>query len=450
MWMYGPAGIGKTAIAQTVAKICAERERLASAFFFFRSDEGRNSAKHLVPTLAFEMLQQMPHTRDLVCSPTAKNPLIFSAPLERQIRTIILPAIIAPFPASQETAPGPMLFIIDGLDECNDTGMQQSIIQSFISLLAETTTTIRHKILIVSRPESHIVSTFSASGLARNVHHLCLDEWNSITDIEIYLRAELEAVKQTHPLKLYLDRQWPSDDSFFKLLHKSFESFAYASSAIRYIASHDRDPKTSLNNLLGLNPECSFEAHAELDMLYRHILENLDERIRYTALAILTLYDCRFIETFEDYGSILGEETPMVNLAIIKMSSVIRFESPWLEFSYYHTSFRDFLLDDRRSGELYLYSPRMATAVATAILSRFWVHPVFVPGYVALNKICGLLSNSNSITVDILIDILRAFLELRVPESIQYRVSDSLVYHYTDKETLTQCLSHSQSIILQR
>lgn len=124
MWMYGPAGIGKTAIAQTVAKVCAEQEQLSSTFFFFRSDDGRNSAKHLIPTLAYGMVQQIPHTYDVICTRTGNNPLILSAPLDPQIRTMILPALLAPLPSLQNTPPGPMLIIIDGLDECMDTAMQ--------------------------------------------------------------------------------------------------------------------------------------------------------------------------------------------------------------------------------------------------------------------------------------------------------------------------------------
>ncbi|KAM6497676.1 hypothetical protein JOM56_005624 [Amanita muscaria] len=41
-WLCGPAGVGKSAIAQTIARSCA-RENLAATFFFYRSDPGRNA-----------------------------------------------------------------------------------------------------------------------------------------------------------------------------------------------------------------------------------------------------------------------------------------------------------------------------------------------------------------------------------------------------------------------
>ncbi|KAF5326859.1 hypothetical protein D9619_005145 [Psilocybe cf. subviscida] len=413
MWMYGSAGVGKTAIAQTVAKSCADRWQLSSAFFFFRSDDGRNSVKHLVATLAFEIQQQMPHTREAVCTPTATNPLIFSTSLERQIKTIILPALSQPFPSMGDTPSAPMLLIIDGLDECKDTGMQQSIIRLFVSSLAATTTAIRHKILIVSRPESQIVSTFSSVDIARHVHHLRLDDWKSIADIKIYLRAELKEVRQTHPLRSYLNAEWPSDNWFNRLLDKSFGSFAYASSAIRYISSHDRNPDSSLHNLVGLTPDRASKAHAELDSLYRHILESLDEKTCYTVRMILCLYEYLGTNDVATLSSLLGKEKSIIELAIIKVSSVIQFEKH--RISYYHTSFNDFLQDQERSGALYLYTPDVATKVAKAI-SKLWMHPDSEKECYSLGIVgCQLWQDHIHCTAEMNVYILEAFLASHLP-----------------------------------
>lgn len=419
MWMYGPAGIGKTAIARTVARLCAEQGRLSSSFFFFRSDDSRSSVKHLVPTLVFEMLQQMPHMRDIACTPIGNNPLVFSASLERQITTIMVPALSTPFPFSHSPAPDAMLIIIDGLDECMDTVMQRLIIRSFVSLLAIPTTSVRHKILIVSRPEANIVSTFSAVNISRQVKHLCLDEWKSIADIEIFLRAELEEVKQTHPLKSYLNAPWPSKTSFGRLLEKSFESFAYATSAIRYISSLDRHPETSLNNLLDLNPACAYEAHAELDTLYRHIFDSINEKTRYIVRKMLCVYTYfPVLGNVNLIGSLLGEDIFVLRLAIIKMSSVIRFEQRTHTISYYHISFGDFLQEKERSGALHIYSSDVASAIAQAV-SRLWVHPTTLEDYQLLKLIDFRLHNSTG-AMDIHVHIVKAFLASHLPTTIVF------------------------------
>ena len=55
LWLHGPAGAGKSAIAQTVAETCAERGELAASFFFARIVAGRNALKYLFPTIAAQI-----------------------------------------------------------------------------------------------------------------------------------------------------------------------------------------------------------------------------------------------------------------------------------------------------------------------------------------------------------------------------------------------------------
>ncbi|KIK60073.1 hypothetical protein GYMLUDRAFT_168682 [Collybiopsis luxurians FD-317 M1] len=43
-WLYGPAGAGKSAIAQTFTQTCANNETLIGSFFFWRSDSTRNNS----------------------------------------------------------------------------------------------------------------------------------------------------------------------------------------------------------------------------------------------------------------------------------------------------------------------------------------------------------------------------------------------------------------------
>lgn len=261
-----------------------------------------------------------------------------------------------------------------------------------------------------------MASAFSSGDVTRHVHHLCLDEWKSIVDIEIYLRSELESVKQTHPLQSYLSSQWPSEDSFKKLLHKSFESFAYASSAMRYISSHDRHPEVSLNNLLGLSPDRAYEAHAELDSLYRYILESLDEKTRYTIRKILCIFMYLSIRNVKTISSILKEAAYVVELAVIKLSSVIRLDKRANAIFYYHTSFSDYLEDEERCGALYLRRADVASTVATS-LSRCWMRPSSADDYRLLDTIGKRLADNIS-AADMHIHVLRAFLATPLPTTI--------------------------------
>ena len=50
LWLYGPAGAGKSAIAQTIAELLEKAGLLAAAFFFSRNAAGRDSKTPLVAT----------------------------------------------------------------------------------------------------------------------------------------------------------------------------------------------------------------------------------------------------------------------------------------------------------------------------------------------------------------------------------------------------------------
>jgi len=53
MWVYGPAGAGKSAIAQTIAEMCEEEIILLASFFFSRNDPSRSTVKPLIATIAY-------------------------------------------------------------------------------------------------------------------------------------------------------------------------------------------------------------------------------------------------------------------------------------------------------------------------------------------------------------------------------------------------------------
>ncbi|KAF5326812.1 hypothetical protein D9619_005124 [Psilocybe cf. subviscida] len=372
MWMHGPVGIGKSAIAQTIAHQAAERGKLSSAFFFFRSDDTRNSARNLVPTLAYEMTQQMPHTRDPVCQTIGANPLLFSSPLDSQISNALLRPLSVPFEPSPRRR---MLVIIDGLDECLDTEMQQAIIRSFIQrFLRVAEEAIPHKILFVSRPESHIASAVSGADISPHVKYLALESWDTKYDIQAYLRAKLDEIKETHPLKHNLPDVWPDNHSFWNLQARSFGSFAYASVTIRYLASHNNNPERALQDLLSLRPNRAAVAFADLDALYRHILLSLDAEMRFILRKVLCLFLYSSRDELDALAARLPEDKSMVELVLLRVSSLIKLSDSPQEISFHHTSFEEFLCDEERSGDLYVFSTHVAGAVAQA-LSSLWLHP---------------------------------------------------------------------------
>ncbi|KDR76519.1 hypothetical protein GALMADRAFT_67099, partial [Galerina marginata CBS 339.88] len=76
MRLYGPAGTGKSALAQTVAEICREHKRLVAIFFSSRTAT-RSDGRLLIATLAYRLMLAFPSTRRFIRGSLEGDPTIF-------------------------------------------------------------------------------------------------------------------------------------------------------------------------------------------------------------------------------------------------------------------------------------------------------------------------------------------------------------------------------------
>src|SRR5258708_28692611 len=63
LWLHGPAGVGKSAIAQTITRSYTT-EKVPANFFFFHSDSDRNNGNRLFTTLAWQFTSSIPDIKD--------------------------------------------------------------------------------------------------------------------------------------------------------------------------------------------------------------------------------------------------------------------------------------------------------------------------------------------------------------------------------------------------
>ena len=90
LWLYGPAGAGKTAIARKVAELFAEHGLLLASFLFFRSDPKRNTMKPLVPNIAYRISCVIPATHNVINIAMEADPLLLSYSVEVQFTKLVL------------------------------------------------------------------------------------------------------------------------------------------------------------------------------------------------------------------------------------------------------------------------------------------------------------------------------------------------------------------------
>jgi hypothetical protein len=90
LWLYGAAGSGKSCIARSIAEWCETRNLLLASFFFLRSDATRNSARRLIPTIAYNITQTSPLSRSSISLAIESDPHIFSKTIGVQLSHLVL------------------------------------------------------------------------------------------------------------------------------------------------------------------------------------------------------------------------------------------------------------------------------------------------------------------------------------------------------------------------
>ena len=246
MWVYGPAGSGKSAIAQTIAEICEQEMILLASFFFSRNDPSRSTANPLIATIAYQITLNLPDVRSAVLEAIERDPLIFSKSLAVQVRSLIVtplqPLIEAGFFNGSTSQ---RLVIIDGLDECSEPKVQQNLLEVLANAKRQHRLPLIY--LFASRPEQHISLTFSTGLLPRMTTRIALDgSYLPDEDIRLFFTDKFQEIKSTHRLRAYIPPQWPLPNVLKQLIEKSSGQFIYASTVMHYVSSIRHKPTERL------------------------------------------------------------------------------------------------------------------------------------------------------------------------------------------------------------
>ncbi|KAJ3535240.1 hypothetical protein NMY22_g6572 [Coprinellus aureogranulatus] len=122
LWLYGPAGAGKSAIAGSIADECQRRKWLAGSFFFsdFAGRPDRYLKQYLFPTLAYHLIQlDIAGLREAVLSAIDTFPSVFDKRLDEQLRILILEPLQKIRQATIQSCTFKTI-IVDGVDECKE------------------------------------------------------------------------------------------------------------------------------------------------------------------------------------------------------------------------------------------------------------------------------------------------------------------------------------------
>jgi len=378
-WLHGGAGVGKSAIAQSLSEKFQGNEQLAASFFFFRSDSARNDGDHLIPTLVSHLVRTFKGIDILVEDRIRKNWDLFTKRYQSQFQELLVEPLLA-LKSKGALVTHPRLVVIDGLDECRNPEVQCELLRVIARAIPHIPYPLRF--LVTSRPESHIALIFNHDldfqAITVPQYNLS-DDPDADMDIFKFLEKEFEEIRRVHRLQQHLPPDWPDRKAITSLVERSSGHFIYASTVIRYIQSSKHRPDDRLEVILRLRPlQEGDRPYAQLDGLYALIFEDVEThgQLQRICLVLGILYfKSKQIGLF---SPIHNFDTTIEQLLEMKPGDLVLLLDPILSLvaidgdkvRILHKSLFDYLLDDTRGGHLPLDLAQVHELVATYILKH--------------------------------------------------------------------------------
>ena len=349
-WLAGAAGSGKSAIGRSLCELCKEEGTLLASFFLGSSDSTRNHSRLVAATIAYQLCFISQELRTAVSRAIEYDPLVFSRSLQTQLKLLVMDPLLANY--ANEPQRAPCLIVVDGLDECSDQASQQDILDSLFSLA--TLSTIRIRVLVCSRQESHIVAMFNAIQRNNLLFKILLDnQYSTGEDIELYLGEQFQRIRETHIFKESIPDSWPTGHELLQLTDKAAGLSIYATIVVGYVKSSLHRPQQRLDVILGLRPPFKDLPFSQLDALYFLLLNNTDTpSIAADIMAYVSLYS--FMRP-QDIDKLIGLESGETEVYLSRLAAIVEMKDSWYSGPrafLLHKSFEDFLFDSDRSKEL--------------------------------------------------------------------------------------------------
>ncbi|KAJ3561427.1 hypothetical protein NP233_g10204 [Leucocoprinus birnbaumii] len=374
LWLFGPAGVGKSAIMQTIAENEHQLMRAAALFLPLYSAQ-RGRATRILPTIAYQIAQWNPlYRKYLVEQRFALNSFLESG-ISEQFRAFITTPIIdkGVFDGYKES-----FIALDALDQCGSNEVDKSVSREDVQILIlKLIAQFIQKYpaapiiwVVSSRSEEHLKSAFSEIKVEHWPVHVPIDDDEARKDVQIYLRAGFRGIYKRYQSR-FRDSNWPSERKFRTVAHAASGLFVFGRDVLQFIGDRKiRNPVLQLEVVLSMieRSSTSQENHpfVGLNVFYKQIVIQLSRELpahvdMQRLLGHLLLRE-RFFADLPLFGyslyavsNILGLTQDAVYTALSHLHSVLDIPPPEIahmrNIQFLHSSFSEYLKGDQLSTD---------------------------------------------------------------------------------------------------
>ena len=344
--IFGQAGTGKSSIAHEVARVFDKMHRLTSSFIFLRREQSFRKAYHLFTTLARDLADRYPSFKIALGKVVRDNTTLRVG--TRDYATLFESLILEPLKDLHIV--GPILVVIDALDESGDTTGRIGLHAFLADNLKRLPSNFR--VVITSRPEHSIMSVLSGA-----------------PSVRIRYMDDAELAAETHKdILTFLRGKLPLDKfgGYIEALAAKAEGlFQWAAVASQLILDpperFDYSQETCIKHLL--KPSINRLGQDLLDELYQEVLEGYfkDEEARDLfrsvvgqLIASIEPLTIRSLISLRQHASSKERSDAAVTGLLHRLGSLlcnVNSSDNGLPIIPLHTSFRDFLINRDKSGD---------------------------------------------------------------------------------------------------
>jgi hypothetical protein len=347
--LFGQAGTGKSSIAHEIARLFDNMNRLSSSFIFLRREQSVRKAYHLFTTLARNLADRYPSFKIALGN-------VIKDKTDLRVGTCDYLALFESLilePLRDVHIVGPILVVIDAIDESGDTtggtGLHAFLAENLQRLPSN------FRVLITSRPE-HVILSALARAPSVKVRHMDDTDLAAEThnDILTFVRAKLSTNK--------------FGDYVEALAVKAEGLFQWAAVACQLVLDPPErfyyDEETCIKHLS--EPGSSRRGLDQLDELYKEVLEGYFKEketrdlvrslvgLLITSIEPLTI---RSLITLRQHASYDKRDRAAITGLLRRLGSLlsnVNSSDDSLPIIPLHTSFRDFLTNKDKSGDFYV------------------------------------------------------------------------------------------------
>ena len=338
LWLHGMAGSGKSTIATTIAQHFDKLHRQGAYLFFERAT---STPSTVIRTLANQLALFDTALSSAVSECLNSDPKIAEKSLRSQFEELLQ----VPLAAAAKKLTGPVIIVLDALDECGDRDSRRELLEILGANLSTLPSVFRW--LITSRPEEDIRFRLGSSNSVMSLESMVGKE-EAILDVQAYLQTEMKRIRAMKGLP----HNWPRFGQIYALAQNSEGLFIWASTACKLIEQASR-PTVQLATLLSDAPE---KRVLGLDVLYATALKascswrDTASWDHFKSVMTIVLFSRDSVnDDFVDQLLGLAPEESS-RLILSSLSSLFSY-TPHQHVRPLHASFRDYLMDEGRSGD---------------------------------------------------------------------------------------------------